>query len=46
MVPVTHGQWLAGHLPSVDLHLEQGEGHISLPLGPHLDRMLAGLVSA
>ena len=30
MVPFTHGQWLAEHIPGVVPHLYAGEGHISV----------------
>lgn len=43
MVPPSHGEWLAAHLPGVTAHLEEGEGHLSLTLGA-LDRMLDELV--
>jgi len=33
MVPGSHGQWLATHLPTTHPHLLQGEGHLSLALG-------------
>jgi pimeloyl-ACP methyl ester carboxylesterase len=30
MVPHTHGEWLAAHLPGAQLHRRPGQGHISL----------------
>lgn len=30
LVPLSHARWLADHLPGADIHLEPGEGHISL----------------
>jgi pimeloyl-ACP methyl ester carboxylesterase len=39
MVPFSHGQWLAAHIPGVRSHLEEGEGHLSLTVGA-IDRML------
>jgi pimeloyl-ACP methyl ester carboxylesterase len=45
MVPFAHGQWLASQLPGASVHLEQGEGHLSVALGA-LDRMLDELLSA
>jgi pimeloyl-ACP methyl ester carboxylesterase len=44
MVPYTHGEWFAEHLPpSVRVHLEPGQGHLSIGVGA-LDRMLDELL--
>lgn len=45
MVPFTHGEWFAKHLPQATVHLEAGEGHLSIGLGA-IDRMLDELVAA
>jgi pimeloyl-ACP methyl ester carboxylesterase len=39
MVPFAHGQWVASKLPGASVHLEHGEGHLSVGVGA-LDRML------
>jgi pimeloyl-ACP methyl ester carboxylesterase len=44
MVPFAHGEWFAKHLPSsVHVHLENGQGHLSIGVGA-LDRMLDELL--
>jgi len=45
MVPFAHGRWLASQLPAASVHLEDGEGHLSIGLGK-LDTMLEELVKA
>jgi pimeloyl-ACP methyl ester carboxylesterase len=45
MVPFAHGQWLSARLAGASVHLEQGEGHLSVGIGA-LDRMLDEFVSA
>jgi hypothetical protein len=43
MVPFAHGQYLADRLPEAVMHLEQGEGHLSLTVGA-FPRMLDELL--
>jgi pimeloyl-ACP methyl ester carboxylesterase len=43
MVPPEHGRWLGSHVPGALVHLERGEGHLSVGLGA-IDRMLDELV--
>jgi len=45
MVPFAHGEWFAAHLPGATVHLEQGEGHLSVGIGA-LDPMMDELVRA
>jgi pimeloyl-ACP methyl ester carboxylesterase len=43
MVPFAHGRWLSSRLSHATVHLEQGEGHLSIALGaigPMLDELL------
>ena len=43
MVPHTHAEWLAAHLPGARLHRRPGQGHISL-FTDELDAIVADLV--
>jgi pimeloyl-ACP methyl ester carboxylesterase len=45
MVPFAHGKALAARMPRASVHLEEGEGHLSVGIGA-LERMLDELVSA
>jgi pimeloyl-ACP methyl ester carboxylesterase len=45
MVPFTHGKALAAQIPGASVHLEEGEGHLSVGLGA-MERMLDELVCA
>jgi pimeloyl-ACP methyl ester carboxylesterase len=42
MVPFSHGQWLAAHIPPAHAHLYPDEGHLSLAVSS-LDRIVADL---
>jgi len=42
MVPFSHGQWLAAHIPTARVHLYPDEGHLSLGVAS-LDRIVADL---
>jgi pimeloyl-ACP methyl ester carboxylesterase len=44
MVPFAHGQWLASQLPAATVHLEDGQGHLSISVGS-LARMLDELAA-
>ncbi len=44
MVPPSHGEWFASHLPQAKVTILEGEGHLSLSLGV-LDRMLDELTA-
>jgi pimeloyl-ACP methyl ester carboxylesterase len=45
MVPFAHGRWLASRLPRASVHLEPGEGHLSIGLGA-CEEMLTELTAA
>ncbi len=44
MVPFTHGQWLAEHIPNARVRLYRDEGHLSLAVKA-LDRIIDDLVA-
>ena len=44
MVPLAHGEWLAGHLYRATAHLLPGEGHVSLVSG-RMEEMIEVLLS-
>ena len=43
MVPIADGEWLGAHLPGANVHLESGQGHLSIAIGS-VDRMLDELI--
>jgi len=43
MVPFTHGQWLAAHVPGARAHLEPGAGHLTMTVTA-IDRILDDLL--
>jgi pimeloyl-ACP methyl ester carboxylesterase len=45
MVPFAHGEWLAAQLPNAVVHLESGEGHLSVGIGA-MGRMLDELFAS
>lgn len=42
MVPFSHGEWLAAHIPTAHVHFHPDEGHLSLGVAA-LDRIVADL---
>jgi pimeloyl-ACP methyl ester carboxylesterase len=42
-VPIAHGQWLADHIPGVEAHLSDDDGHLTLTEN-HLEEIHAWLV--
>jgi pimeloyl-ACP methyl ester carboxylesterase len=46
MVPYAHGQWLAAHVPNADVHLVEGQGHLSVAYGDEETAAILGALTA
>jgi pimeloyl-ACP methyl ester carboxylesterase len=46
MVPYAHGQWLAAHVPNADVHLVEGQGHLSVAYGDEETAHILGALTA
>jgi pimeloyl-ACP methyl ester carboxylesterase len=44
MVPRSHGEWLARHVPGADVHISPGDGHLTV-VANHLGEVLAWLAA-
>lgn len=44
VVPLAHAQWYAERIPGAELHVKEGEGHVSL-VGRHADEVVADLLA-
>jgi pimeloyl-ACP methyl ester carboxylesterase len=43
-IPVSHAQWFAKHVRNIDLHILEGQDHISIMV-EHFDQILEGALS-